>query len=128
MPPRMVHVAGRAPSHDPPILAQLPEAQAEAILAGPREAMTERTVTDLDALRRMMAQWRADGYVINDQEAFIGDISLAAPVYNGKREPMGAVNIAVPVPRWDADGVRRELVGPLLRCAQAITRDLAQAL
>ncbi|MEI2416384.1 IclR family transcriptional regulator [Orrella sp. JC864] len=120
--PAFCTAAGRA------IMAQLPAEQAEAILAGPRQAMTEHTVTDAETLRKLMRQWRAQGYVINDQEAFIGDISVAAPVYNGRREPVGAVNIAVPVPRWDAPRVKRELVAPLLRCAQAITRELSQSL
>ena len=118
--PAFCSAAGRA------ILARLPAGEADAILAGPREPMTEHTVTDLPTLRGLLSRWRGDGYVINDQEAFIGDISVAAPVLNDKGEPMGAVNIAVPVPRWDVDRAQRELVPRLLSCAKAITRDLSQ--
>jgi len=117
--PAFCSAAGRA------ILAHLPADQAEAILAGPREPMTQHTVTDLSALRRILAQVRRDGYVINDQEAFIGDISLAAPIFNGDQEVVGAINIAVPLPRWTVERARKELVPPLLRCARAISRDLA---
>lgn len=120
--PAFCSAAGRA------ILAHLPAPQAEAILAGRREPMTPYTITDLDTLRKLLAQCRIEGYVVNDQEAFIGDISLAAPVFNSKREVVGAINIAVPVPRWDAVRARQTLATPLLRCAEAITRDIAQAM
>ncbi len=119
--PAFCSAAGRA------ILSQLPTEEAEAVLAGPLEPMTEFTVTDRPALRRLLLQARSDGYVINEQEAFIGDISLAAPVFDANREVAGAINIAVPLPRWDVARARSELLPPLLRCARAISADLAQA-
>jgi len=120
--PAFCTAAGRA------ILACLPAERAEAILQGPREPMTQYTVTGLPALRRMLEDIRRDGYVINDQEAFIGDISVAAPVYNGEREAVGAINIAVPCPRWTASQAREQLAPQVLQCAREISRALAAAL
>src|SRR3546814_2359091 len=85
------------------MLAFLPARQAQSILVGPRQAMTPYTVTDLHELQALLEQVHRDGYVINNQEAFIGDISVAAPILNADREVVGAVNIAVPTPRWSID-------------------------
>src|SRR3546814_10763166 len=102
------------------MLAFLPARQAQSILVGPRQAMTPYTVTDLHELQALLEQVHRDGYVINNQEAFIGDISVAAPILNADREVVGAVNIAVPTPRWSIDRAREELAPQVLDCARAI--------
>lgn len=116
--PAFCTAAGRA------MLAFLPARQAQSVLDGPRQAMTPHTVTGLHELQAMLEQVRRDGYVINNQEAFIGDISVAAPIMNGDREVVGAVNIAVPSPRWSLDKAREDLAPQVIDCARAIGRDL----
>jgi IclR family pca regulon transcriptional regulator len=97
--PAFCSAAGRA------ILAQLDEEAALAMLAAARRApMTKRTVTDLLGLRAALAKVRELGYALNDQEAFVGDISIAAPLVNRAGEPVGAVNIAVPFAALAAGG------------------------
>jgi IclR family pca regulon transcriptional regulator len=64
------------------------------------------------------------GYALNDQEAFVGDISIAAPLVNRAGEPVGAVNIAVPSPRWLLADVLRRLVPDLMKTARAINDEL----
>ncbi len=111
--------AGRA------ILAQDEEASALARLASaPRHAMTRRTVTDLPGLRRALAAAREHGYAVNDQEAFDGDISVAAALVNPDGAPVAAVNIAVPTPRWQLADVLRRLVPQLLATTRRINREL----
>ncbi|HYG43212.1 MAG TPA: IclR family transcriptional regulator [Bordetella sp.] len=117
--PAFCTAAGRA------MLAFLPACRAQSILDGPRPAMTQHTVTGLDELLALLEQVRQDGYVINNQEAFIGDISVAAPIMNAEGDVVGAVNIAVPSPRWSLDKAREDLVPQVLDCARAIRRDLA---
>ncbi|WP_454689021.1 IclR family transcriptional regulator [Achromobacter aloeverae] len=117
--PVFCSAAGRA------ILAWLPQAEAERLLAGPRKAMTPHTVTDLAALRQILAQVKREGYVVNNQEAFIGDISLAAPVFDRDGEVKAAINIAVPSPRWSIARAKKELAPMLLQCARRISNDLA---
>lgn len=117
--PAFCTAAGRA------MLAFMPEPQVQAVLKGQRQAMTQYTVTDLDALASILSQVREDGYVINNQEAFIGDISLAAPIMNAEHEVLGAINIAVPSPRWSVEKSREELVPLVLDCARRISHELA---
>ena len=112
--------AGRA------ILSRLAEAEAMVMLgAMKRTSMTKRTVTDLQGLRAALARARELGYALNDQETFVGDISIAAALTNRVGEPVGAINIAVPSPRWQLAEVLRRLVPQLLKTAREINRELA---
>jgi IclR family pca regulon transcriptional regulator len=115
--PAFCSAAGRA------ILAAMDEAQAQSLLkAARRIAMTPHTVTDLPGLMEKLREARELGYALNDQEAFLGDISVAAPLLDGDGRPVGAVNIAVPWPRWQREEVIERLVPPLLKTAAAIQK------
>jgi IclR family transcriptional regulator, pca regulon regulatory protein len=102
------------------------DAALAALKASKRTPMTKRTVTDLAGLRRELSKARALGYALNDQEAFVGDISIAAPLVNPARQPLGAVNVAVPSPRWKVADVLSRLVPELLSTARAINKELTQ--
>jgi DNA-binding IclR family transcriptional regulator len=117
--PAFCSAAGRA------ILAQVSEADALAHLgSAKRKPMTAHTVTDLPGLRRVLAEARRLGYALNDQEAFIGDISVAAPLVDRARQVVGAINIAVPSPRWKVDDVRRKLAPQVVATARDIGAEL----
>jgi DNA-binding IclR family transcriptional regulator len=101
------------------------EADALALLkSSRRSAMTQHTLTDLAALRKAIAQARKLGYALNDQEAFIGDLSVAAPLLDRQGRPVGAVNVAVPTPRWHIPELLDKLVPQLVRTAAAINKEL----
>jgi len=89
-----------------------------------RSAMTPFTVTDLAGLRAALDQARELGYALNNQEAFVGDLSVAAPLVDRQGHPLGAVNIAVPTPRWRLEDVLARLVPQLLKTAAAINREV----
>jgi DNA-binding IclR family transcriptional regulator len=111
--------AGRA------ILSHMNDADAMTQLkAARRTAMTQYTVTDLAGLRLKLDEARSKGYALNDQEAFIGDISVAAPLLDRAGLPLGAVNIAVPSPRWKLSEVLDRLVPQLMNTAAAINREV----
>ncbi|HEX2545949.1 MAG TPA: IclR family transcriptional regulator [Ramlibacter sp.] len=117
--PAFCTAAGRA------ILSHVDPAEAAARLKGAkRNAMTPCTVTELPKLRQLLLAAREQGYALNDQEAFIGDISVAAPLLDPQGQPLGAVNIAVPFPRWHVDDVVARLVPQLLKTAAAINKEL----
>lgn len=117
--PAFCTAAGRA------ILAQMPEAAAAALLAAaPRKAMTPHTVTDLAGLKRVLADARKAGFALNDQEAFIGDVSVAAALADRSGNVVGAINIAVPSPRWKTDDVRRNLAPQVVATARDIGAEL----
>jgi len=124
-----LHVGSRLPGYctaaGRAMLAQMDEAQALARLSAvKRRAMTIHTVTDLPGLRRMLAEVRRIGYALNDQEAFIGDISVAAPLADRAGHVVGAINIAVPSPRWKVEDVRRKLAPQVVATARDIAAEL----
>ena len=117
--PAFCTAAGRA------ILSHMEPAEAQARLKGARRtAMTRLTVTDLPGLRKALQAARELGYALNDQEAFVGDISVAAPLLDHAGRPMAAVNIAVPTPRWQREEVLARLAPALLKTAADIGKDL----
>lgn len=106
------------------ILAWLPPEEAKRILTGSRrKKQTANTETDPKRLMEILASVRERGYSLNNQEAFVGDISIAAPVRDRKGHPVAAVNIAVPSPRWEVDRVEAEL-GPVVVQAAARISEL----
>jgi len=117
--PAFCTAAGRA------ILAQMSEAEAMARLAAaPRKAMTAHTITDLAGLKRSLADVRRHGYALNNQEAFIGDVSVAAALADRAGHVVGAINIAVPTPRWKTEDVRQRLAPRVVAAAREIGAEL----
>ncbi len=85
------------------------------------KAYTPYTVTDQAKITAMFEDIRRDGYFISDQEAFVGDISVAAPIFNFAGRVIGAVNIAVPTPRWTVQKVQKQLMPVAVRTARDIS-------
>lgn len=117
--PAFCTAAGRA------ILSRYSESEIRArIGVKQRKAWTENTVTDTPSLLALISKARFDGYAVNDQETFIGDISLAAPLTDASGRPVAAINISAPVPRWTVEQAEKELVPHLLSTVAKINREL----
>ena len=104
------------------ILAHLDEEEARAVLAAsellPR---TPTTLTDPDLILRSCETVRSLGYCLTNQEAFVGDISVSAPVFDEFGVIAAAVNIAVPWPRWSLEKVEAELAPIVVDAARSIS-------
>lgn len=124
-----LHVGSRLPAYctaaGRAILAQFPPDEARVRLATmQRVPMTERTVTTVPELMKRLAEARRLGYALNDQEAFAGDISVAAPLVDRAGTVAGAINVAVPSPRWRVEDVRRRLAPAVIAAAKEISAEL----
>lgn len=97
------------------MLAFLPVEQQEAVLSGPLERLTTRTVTDPDMLRVRLAEVRRRGYARSDGERQQLAGSVAAPVFGFDGSVQGAVSVCGPADRVDAAACERFL--PLLVAA-----------
>ncbi|WP_336921973.1 IclR family transcriptional regulator domain-containing protein [Aquipuribacter sp. SD81] len=107
------------------LLAHLPPAELTDYLRRVRlDALTEHTVTDADLLADALAQVRADGYAVVDQELELGLRSMAAPLHGRGGEVVAALNVAAPLERGSLDEIRDELLPPLLAAARACEADL----
>jgi IclR family acetate operon transcriptional repressor len=114
---RPVHggASGRA------LLAFLPEAEREAVLAGPLDAVTEHTITDPDALRGQLDEVRERGYAVTRGERVLGGVGLAAPILAGDGRLLGVVGIGLPEQRYRASDEAR-LAKRVIAAANAVAR------
>jgi IclR family pca regulon transcriptional regulator len=87
---------------------------------------TETTEVDPARLREILHQTRRKGYALSNQEAFVGDISVAAPVFDRERRIAAAVNIAVPFPRWSVARAQRTLAPIVRQVGQEVSAALAR--
>lgn len=78
------------------ILAHLPEAQAQALLAGPLAALTPRTITDRHLLEIELAKTRMRGYALDDEEILLGTRCVGAPILDARGQPLAAISVAGP--------------------------------
>lgn len=110
------------------LLAALPTAELDAALdASAPEAITVRTITDVDALRAELARVRASGVAIVDGELELGIRSIAAPIRGRDGRVVAAVNVSTTAARDAADGVIARATGPLLETVAAIEAELRVA-
>jgi IclR family pca regulon transcriptional regulator len=107
------------------LLAGLPSEELEQYLAEATfEAFTERTVTDPDRLREIVAQVRSDGYSIIDQELEDGLRAIAVPIREASGAVTAAINVSAHASRLSSDGMRKQLLPALLETAHHIEADL----
>ncbi|MER0240877.1 IclR family transcriptional regulator [Streptomyces sp. HSW2009] len=101
-----------------------PVAHTEAV-EGERRSYTARTVTELKEFEGVLDLVRARGWAADVEETWDGVASLAAPIHDRRRMPVGAVGVTGAVERVCADGtLRPELVAAVRDCARAVSRDL----
>lgn len=102
-----------------------PVAHSEA-LEVEREAFTPRTITSLEDFEAVLDMTRARGWAADVEETWDGVASVAAPIHDRRRMPVGAVAITGAVERVCNGGgeLRSELVAAVRDCARAVSRDL----
>jgi len=108
--------AGRA------YLSALPKDAAIAILQqSDRQTHTEYTCTDLQQLTDLLEVSKRRGFAHNNQEYYLGDINVAAPILNSWGKPIAAVHIAAPNIRWQLAEALEKLGPMVIDCARAIS-------
>lgn len=122
-----LHIGSRMPafctSPGRAMLSRMAPQEARRILETcDRSARTGSTETSLRRLTEILEETRKRGYAINDQETYVGDLSIAAAIVDGAGRVAGAVNIAAPSPRWTIAKLQREFRGELMRTASEISR------
>ncbi|MGY1454981.1 IclR family transcriptional regulator [Streptomyces sp. SS8] len=101
-----------------------PVAHSEAMDSG-REALTAHTITDPEPFEEVLELTRSRGWAADVEETWEGVASIAAPVHDRRRMPVGAVAVTGAVERVCADGeIQPRLVAAVRDCARAVSRDL----
>ncbi|MCX3059483.1 IclR family transcriptional regulator [Streptomyces beihaiensis] len=104
------------------------------VTEGERKEFTARTVCDTEDFESLLALTRARGYAADVEETWEGVASVAAPIHDRHRMPVGAVGITGAVERvcrkqepgepGDPGELRPELIAAVRDCARAVSRDL----
>ena len=98
------------------LLAALDPNQARHILAKSMlAARTDRTVTDIEALMRLIEETRKLGYAINDQEVEIGLRSIAVPLITARGHTVAALNVGLSAGTESASEMRDRYLPALLK-------------
>jgi IclR family transcriptional regulator, pca regulon regulatory protein len=82
---------------------------------------TPKTIATRAGLLRELAHVRSQGYAIAEEQCYLGEISIAAPIFNGSRQPIAALNISVPNSRWSVKQIEAQLVPIVLETSRAIS-------
>lgn len=107
------------------LLAALPPDELERYLAEAKlEPLTDRTVTDTDRLRAMLAEVAEQGYAIVDQELEEGLRAVAAPIRGAADVGMAAINVSAHAARVSMEALRENILPALLDTAAQIEADL----
>jgi DNA-binding IclR family transcriptional regulator len=88
------------------LLAHLPDAEIDELLARPLEALTPKTITDASHLRRELAWIRRHGYATSEGEVDAGVRSVSAPVRARDGAVLAGLTLAGPAFRLSAAAVR----------------------
>jgi IclR family transcriptional regulator, pca regulon regulatory protein len=99
------------------LLANLPSEALENYLKTVKlQRYTEKTICDLDALRKELNSVLKQGYALIDQELELGLRSLAVPVFAGGGRAVAAINIGTQAPRIAKSELTQNFL-PILRNA-----------
>ncbi|GAA1504821.1 IclR family transcriptional regulator [Agromyces terreus] len=120
-------VGGRLPAHASAVglvlVAFADTAVQDAVLAGPLERFTDRTIVDPAALRRTLHEVRTTGFALGNGYVHADARGLAVPITGAAGEVVAALGVVVP----NDDAPWEPLRERLRRTADAIAVDLRRA-
>jgi DNA-binding IclR family transcriptional regulator len=105
------------------VLAYLDEVR-DDVLAGSLPKLTGHTHATPAALRRELAKVREQGYAVEREEAVLGEVGLAAPIFDRRSEAVGAIGVAGPRERVLRRGREGAVAAAVIEAARGISRDL----
>lgn len=122
--PVLTRVGGRFSLHATGVglvlLAHAPADVQQAVLSLPLRKYTERTITDPEGLRSLLATVRRQGYVISDGMVTPDALSVAAPVVDRTGQVQAAISLVVNT----QDAQVRALINVVRTAARGISRAL----
>lgn len=90
----------------------------------PRVKLSERTLTDLDALLARLDQVKKRGYAVSDGENAYGLRTLATPIFDAQGLVIGGLSVTVDAMRMDMATFRDQALPRLMRVTAEV-QDLA---
>jgi IclR family transcriptional regulator, pca regulon regulatory protein len=107
-------------------LSALPKAEVRAILERSRlRKLTPHTLRDIPRILEIIDAARELGYAWANQECYLGDLTIGAPILGKDGRPVASVNLSGPTSRWNLAELRERLAPLLLETARAASGRVA---
>jgi DNA-binding IclR family transcriptional regulator len=106
------------------IVSVLPEVDADTLLAQPLRALTGRTRTTAEAVRKALGTALDKGFAVENQEANVGDAGIAAPIFDHGGRAVGSLGVVGPAERLLVRQAKTRLSRAVVETARAVSRDL----
>lgn len=92
----------------------------QVLISSELKRHTQQTLIDLDEILGQIETTRRKGYAINNEELFLGDMTIAAPILGSQGKPVASVHVVAPTSRWTLEEAERRLAPAVIECARAI--------
>jgi DNA-binding IclR family transcriptional regulator len=106
------------------MVAALPEGEVDTLLAEPLRALTGRTRTSPEALRKALGAVLDKGFAVENQEANVGDAGIAAAIFDHGGRAVGSLGVVGPAERLLQRQAKSRLSRAVVETARAVSRDL----
>ncbi|QPC44370.1 IclR family transcriptional regulator [Kaustia mangrovi] len=104
------------------MLAFRPDEEVEAIVdASDRRPMTRHTIVERDAVLKRIAKARENGYDVGVSQAQPNEISVAAPIFDRRKQVFAAVQIPILMPRWTEAAAHRKIAPLAIEIARGLS-------
>lgn len=105
------------------IMACLPENEARDIIeTSDRRPFTPRTLTDPAEIMEQVAQTRARGYSIAEEQILLGEIAIGVAVIGAQGRPIAAIHVAGSLSEWTPEDFSTRVAPLALAAAHAMSR------
>ncbi|MET7501308.1 IclR family transcriptional regulator domain-containing protein [Streptomyces microflavus] len=124
-----VRVGARLPAYSSAtgrvLLAALPDEELDAYLAGCRpEPRTEKSLTDVEEIRRRIVRARTEEVAFTDEELELGMRSMATPVKDAQGATRAALSVSAFTARISLEDMREQFLPVLKEHAERVGRML----
>jgi DNA-binding IclR family transcriptional regulator len=106
------------------VLAYLAEPERKDVLDAGLPKLTGRTVSTLPALERELDAVRERGYAVEREEAVLGEVGIAAPIFGRNGTVIGGIGVAGPSERLNGKARENKVATVVGEAARSISRDL----
>jgi DNA-binding IclR family transcriptional regulator len=106
------------------VLAYLAEPERNDVLDAGLPKLTGRTISTLPALERELDAVRKRGYAVEREEAVLGEVGIAAPIFGRNGAVVGGIGVAGPSERLNGRARETKVATVVGEAARSISRDL----
>jgi DNA-binding IclR family transcriptional regulator len=106
------------------VLAYLDAEYVDELVRAGLPKLTGHSHVSASAVKRELVRVREQGYAVEREEAIIGEVGVAAPIFDRRADPIGAIGVAGPRERVLRSGREPRVAAAVMEAARGISRDL----